>query len=355
MDLNSSEPRHNEERGRKDIGFAETRKGKSQVQNRKPGDGRTARLDVTRTRQPRSSADGVSQDKIRQTPKGSERSDGVTSRSSSHGYQSSVSTASRRTSRQRSSLSRTSTVSQQASRPRLIHSATSFHKTPSIYNKVRPAMSCRTSSAPTTHYPAKDPFTVHYNSCRLFQPPGAIQPTYQPLSAASSTEDLTSSSSPLSRQGLQSQHNNIPSRSERLRDPTNVTHDSAHNLTPIKHTPATIIDWTSPSTRRLEYEKIDKSNRGFRGWWRRVAPRWCSHSSRTGFYDERNDNDAGSIRRYRVDLPDDEGEDDGDNKDTEKTTTTSVTITETETNPSRGRSKREPSSSSWSCFNFHDR
>ncbi|KAJ9243534.1 hypothetical protein DTO271D3_5631 [Paecilomyces variotii] len=79
---------------------------------------------------------------------------------------------------------------------------------------------------------------------------------------------------------------------------------------PHKPTPATVIDWTSPSTRKREYEKIDRSTRGVRGLWRRFAPRWCqSGSKRTPFYEvgkHGKPNYEGSVRRFRLDVPDEE-------------------------------------------------
>lgn len=72
------------------------------------------------------------------------------------------------------------------------------------------------------------------------------------------------------------------------------------------YTPCTIIDWTAPDTRRREYEKIDKSTRGLRGLWRRVAPQWCRSSGRISFYEDDEDDD-GSVRRYRVEIPAEEG------------------------------------------------
>ena len=67
--------------------------------------------------------------------------------------------------------------------------------------------------------------------------------------------------------------------------------------------PQTVIDWTSPATRRREYEEIDKSCRGIRGLWRKISPRWCQRNRRLEFYDEQNDSDGGSVRRYRIDIP----------------------------------------------------
>ncbi|KAL1977288.1 hypothetical protein VTN31DRAFT_147 [Thermomyces dupontii] len=87
-------------------------------------------------------------------------------------------------------------------------------------------------------------------------------------------------------------------------DPTTTT---ASEEKPYLFVPATVIDWTSPSTRRREYEKIDRSNRGLRGLWRRIAPPCFRPSySRTPFFEEGKSNHEGSVRRFRMDLPDKE-------------------------------------------------
>ncbi|PGG95551.1 hypothetical protein AJ79_09993 [Helicocarpus griseus UAMH5409] len=87
-----------------------------------------------------------------------------------------------------------------------------------------------------------------------------------------------------------------------------------------KPIPATVIDWTSPSTRRREYEKIDRSTRGVRGMWRRFAPSWCQPGdSRTPFFEEGKggkDMYEGSVRRFRMDVPDDD--DDNDTSEAEE-------------------------------------
>lgn len=104
------------------------------------------------------------------------------------------------------------------------------------------------------------------------------------------------------------------------------------------HVPATVIDWTLPSTRRLEYREIDKSCQGFRGIWRRLAPRWCRRDSRLSFFDG-NDSDAGSVRRYRLDLPEVEKEN----------ITDGVEVTEQEIDFNLGKTKRK-----WGCLGFRD-
>ncbi|OAX78016.1 hypothetical protein ACJ72_07678 [Emergomyces africanus] len=82
-----------------------------------------------------------------------------------------------------------------------------------------------------------------------------------------------------------------------------------------KPIPATIIDWTSPSTRRREYEQIDRSTRGVRGIWRRIAPSWCQPGgSMTPFFEEGKGGKGmyeGSVRRFRMDVPDRDNHDDG--------------------------------------------
>ena len=98
-----------------------------------------------------------------------------------------------------------------------------------------------------------------------------------------------------------------PSLPELDTDSSSLCTDRAE-ATP-NHIPATVIDWTSPSTRRREYEEIDKSCRGVRGLWRRFAPRWVRSNSRLKFYDSDDGSDAGSVRRYRLNLPEPEHDD----------------------------------------------
>ncbi|KAK7516131.1 uncharacterized protein IWZ02DRAFT_51014 [Phyllosticta citriasiana] len=75
--------------------------------------------------------------------------------------------------------------------------------------------------------------------------------------------------------------------------------------------PATTMHWNSPSTRRREYAEIDRSTRGLRGLVRRLTPKCFSTRHLQPFYDEkkaaRGDDDTASVRRYRIDLPDEEG------------------------------------------------
>ena len=87
--------------------------------------------------------------------------------------------------------------------------------------------------------------------------------------------------------------------------PNHVPSPSASSI----HVPSTVMEWTSASTRRQEYEKIDRASRGVRGFWRRVAPRWCqARDSRLLFFEEGKPGCDGSVRRFRMDLPDEEEE-----------------------------------------------
>lgn len=70
------------------------------------------------------------------------------------------------------------------------------------------------------------------------------------------------------------------------------------------YVPATTIDWTLPSTRQRQYEYIDRSTRGLRGLVRRMTSRLSrQRSNASQFYDEKG-SDAGTVRRYRLDVDD---------------------------------------------------
>jgi len=70
--------------------------------------------------------------------------------------------------------------------------------------------------------------------------------------------------------------------------------------------PATIIHWNSVETRRKEYQSIDKANKGVRGFFKKLFPIFGTKASGSRFYDEKEGSDAGSVRRFRLDLPDGE-------------------------------------------------
>lgn len=86
----------------------------------------------------------------------------------------------------------------------------------------------------------------------------------------------------------------------------NVPMDEAP-LSPTSPPPQTTHYWTSDSTRRLEYAAIDAASRGFKGWVRRTLIPDCfvpKESRHVSF-----DDDTGSVRRYRLELEEDDVQD----------------------------------------------
>lgn len=92
-----------------------------------------------------------------------------------------------------------------------------------------------------------------------------------------------------------------------LQDPEDVA------APPPPPPPATCQYWTSDSTRRLEYAAIDAASRGVRGFFIKLVPDCIlpPSSRRTKFHCDDEASDAGSVRRYRLALPE---EKDGDEK-----------------------------------------
>ncbi len=113
------------------------------------------------------------------------------------------------------------------------------------------------------------------------------------------------------------------------------------------HVPATPIDWTLPSTRRKQYNEIDKSCRGFRGLVRRLALNLLrSHEKRVGFYNAERSSDAGTVRRYR--MNDDDCDSDVDETEDEKHCFGNGIVEKGRTGHLTGRQTRKK----WSCFKF---
>lgn len=67
--------------------------------------------------------------------------------------------------------------------------------------------------------------------------------------------------------------------------------------------PATEIRWTSDESRRREYAEIDRAHNGIKGLFKRMFPKIAARSNQSRFYSEDDGSDAGSIRRYRLDMP----------------------------------------------------
>lgn len=132
-----------------------------------------------------------------------------------------------------------------------------------------------------------DVLALHFRSCSLFS-----NPSYQANSALPSPT-LSSQDHPgfpnaaprfsMDEMAMVAEHVSLPDT------------DSAR--VPI---PATTTHWTSPCTRKRDYERIDRQNAGLRGLVRRAVPR-CVSGPPEKFYDA-DQSDAGSVRRYRLDT-----------------------------------------------------
>ncbi|PQE12595.1 hypothetical protein CJF30_00002467 [Rutstroemia sp. NJR-2017a BBW] len=88
------------------------------------------------------------------------------------------------------------------------------------------------------------------------------------------------------------------------------------DLPPPPPPPATIHYWTSDQTRRLEYAAIDAASKGIRGLVTRCIPDCFLpvESRRRRFCkgEDKDDEDAGSVRRYRLVMAEEGG--DGEKK-----------------------------------------
>ncbi|KAK2836974.1 hypothetical protein FQN49_006535 [Arthroderma sp. PD_2] len=138
-----------------------------------------------------------------------------------------------------------------------------------------------------------------------------IQPTSQQHSASTSPllRPENTPTSPLQSDGIPSPPTNQSTWNPIHHQPGDNP-SSTDTLPPPPALPKTVLDWTSPSTRRREYEKIDRASRGIRGAWRKFAPQWCqSKDARAPFFEEcktRHAKDDGSVRRFRMDIPEED-------------------------------------------------
>jgi hypothetical protein len=134
-----------------------------------------------------------------------------------------------------------------------------------------------------------DVYALHHRSYSLFQNPSIHTKSGLPSPTKS-----------------QAEHYDFPSVSPQYSaDATNVSNErdpSTRREESSAEETTTTMHWTSPCTRRREYERIDKANSGVRGLLNRVVPR-CVSGPQEKFY-EKDESDAGSVRRYR--LEDDE-------------------------------------------------
>ncbi len=116
------------------------------------------------------------------------------------------------------------------------------------------------------------------------------------------------------------------------------------------YVPATTIDWTLPATRQRQYEEIAKSSRGIRGLLRRLTSILLRRGSeRAKFYDGKG-SDAGSVRRYRLDVNDDDSDVDEEETGTEKAGSVRITVAKKERDQGTERKAEKATKNGWSCF-----
>lgn len=204
------------------------------------------------------------------------------------------------------------------SRPSSKHSArSSSRRSSSAY--IRPSLSTRVRSLPADlplHRSDLDSvLALHSRSCNLFS--SLSTPSSAPQSPGLHSIGRHSTDIPyrplhVDTSSLVSIPSHEPAHSSSMPSPAVSTRSSHADVEPGVSTPAappaTVIHWNSPSTRRREYAEIDRSTKGFRGFLRRVTPRWLSRRPpRQAFYDgEKDDDDACSVRRYRIEVPEDD-------------------------------------------------
>jgi hypothetical protein len=193
------------------------------------------------------------------------------------------------------------------------------------------------SRMPTSHarQDVEGAIALHERSMQLFGPPSSSstfhsasrsrgntltrsistpQTDYQLSTSLPSTTSLPYSTASM-RQSIQARSqrtNTLPSSSHGSRPNLTRAQTAAERPTTSREScpprddfvPATTMHWTSNETRRKEYETIDRQCRGFRGMWNKLFSR---QGTRKAFYNEKDgdgDSDAGSVRRFRLELDD---------------------------------------------------
>ncbi|MCJ1397865.1 hypothetical protein MMC11_001061 [Xylographa trunciseda] len=208
-------------------------------------------------------------------------------------------------------------------------SSMSYTSQSAVGSRLRPMTTPRRRRIHPSEGTSGDPYLTHQRARQLFQSFGSTLGS-EPTQANEYREPLiATATSPLPSIDRQSYDGDL-SRSNAFYS------ESGSEGMSRNPTPRTIIDWTAPATRRREYEMIDRSSRGVRGLWRKMTPRWCRSSSRTSFF-EGDEDDARSVRRYRLDI--------SEESDAEKEE--GSWVRERELRPSLFRSK-----TTWSCFSF---
>ncbi|RFU36204.1 hypothetical protein B7463_g28, partial [Scytalidium lignicola] len=163
------------------------------------------------------------------------------------------------------------------------------------------------------------------SSAQTHRPSAPRHPSFQSRRMASFCPSTASKAS-ISQQQQQYQFFQFASLITPPSDPSSPTNPSSSILFPLSAAepepepmpepvlpppPATVNYWTSDSTRRLEYAAIDAASRGLRGFITKLIPDCFlpENKRRPRFHEEGDDedSDAGSVRRYRLALPEEKG------------------------------------------------
>jgi len=168
---------------------------------------------------------------------------------------------------------------------------------PARHYRIKSSQTC-----PTINRDIDDVLALHFRSCSLFQ-----NPTYQ--SAAPSL--ALPGYGPSATADFGSRPVTAPLFNDDSIPISPLSKESKDTVAPVD-VPDTTMHWMSPCTRKTQYEKIDRANTGLRGFFRKVVPRCVSGPPTQTFY-ENDKSDAGSVRRFRMDVSDD---DEADEKST---------------------------------------
>ena len=162
-----------------------------------------------------------------------------------------------------------------------------------------------------------DVIALHFRSCSLFENPTC----YSPAASPTGTGDFEAAIGSKYPHDASAQTGHITSDNRQSLTENNLFKTSEETITPLEGENTT-MHWMSPGTRKRQYAKIDRANSGFRGFISKIVPRCVSGPPPEKFY-EKDQSDAGSVRRYR--MSDDCEEDEHDTeeeKDLEKSTST---------------------------------
>jgi hypothetical protein len=150
-----------------------------------------------------------------------------------------------------------------------------------------------------------DVYALHHRSYTMFQNPSVHTGSGLPSPALSHAEQHAFAG-PLARFNVD-ESNTI--------DQDDMAKQSEETVATADRT-MTTMHWTSPCSRRRDYDRIDKANSGFRGFLNRVMPR-CVSGPQEKFYEkDRDQSDACSVRRYRIEDEEDNDKDMAKSKST---------------------------------------